>query len=117
MKEIFDVIVRLMRAGTRAYARKWSFLGVFGVVFLGSVSVLGALGLLPEAKSTSAPVVVLAADPQTANSPAPAAARELPTTIAIPAIDLSANIANPTTTDIKILDQQLLRTTNAYCPE
>ena len=45
MKEVIDVIVRLIRAGRQAYAKKWSFFGVFIVAFLASVTILGSLDL------------------------------------------------------------------------
>ncbi|MDP3938817.1 MAG: sortase [Deltaproteobacteria bacterium] len=112
MSKYIELTARLIQAGKRAYGRKWSFLGFFFVVFFSSVGVLGSLDLLPEVSSVS----VVAAPALTASTttsarveaPAPMVA-ELPTKIAIPAIGLSATIANPTTVDIKILDQALLK--------
>src|SRR3989344_2802191 len=47
MKGFITVIARLIQAGQRMHARKWSFLGMFAFVFLGSVFVLGKFDLLP----------------------------------------------------------------------
>ncbi len=112
MKGIANAIVRLIRAGKRAYARKWSFLGLFAVVFLGSVSVLAQSGLLPEASAgPTAPTVALTRSEAAIASTSVAVSNvpELPTKISIPAIGLSAPIANPDTTDVAILDGELLK--------
>lgn len=103
MSGVIDLTVRLIRAGKRTYARKWGFLGVFVVVFLAHVGMLGSIGLLPEASSARA---AAASAGRTATS-TPVAA-EMPTAIAIPAIGLSAGVANPMTTDVSVLDQALL---------
>lgn len=111
MERIVDYIVRLIRAGKRAYARKWSFFGTFLLAFFTSVSLLGQLDLLPEPSSTSATSSLVLADTRStvsADASTPAAVSELPIKIEIPAINLSASIVNPTTTDISILDQNLL---------
>jgi len=109
MKGIIDVTVRLIRAGRRAYARKWSFCWLFAAIFLGSVAVLARLDLLPEAPDI--PIVALIAnqpDAMAASALAPIVS-ELPTTIEIPDISLAAVIVNPTTTDIPSLDEKLLK--------
>jgi LPXTG-site transpeptidase (sortase) family protein len=109
MRGTIEFTVRLIQAGKRVYARKWNFLGVFAVVFLGSIFTLGQLNLLPEMSPSA---VVLAANPHLAantNVLAPIATVELPTKIEIPAINLAATIANPTTTDVAVLDQKLLK--------
>jgi len=101
---------RLVEAGRQAYARKWSFLGVFAVAFLGSVVILASLDLLPQMRP--APVVAAAAgtaSQSSADSAKSIDVIELPTKIEIPAINLSATIANPTTTDTETLDGDLLR--------
>ena len=103
MKKIVDIVVRFIRVGRRVYTRKWSFLWLFAVAFLGSVSVLAQADLLPEA-----PLIVV----EKINTPAPAVAvtvSELPTKIEISHINLSANIMNPTTTNIAALDTELLK--------
>ncbi|HQT82569.1 MAG TPA: sortase [Candidatus Paceibacterota bacterium] len=104
MKELVALAVRLIRAAKRAYARKWSFLSVFVVVFLGCVIILGQLGLLPDAPPADvAPVVSVS------RTVLPAGVPEFPTKIEIPAINLTATIANPTTTNIDALDTLLLK--------
>ncbi len=101
-----DFTVRLIRAGKRAYARKWSFLGIFAAIFLGSVFILAKLDLLPETLSAPvAPTVTLASS----TNPAPIVGTEFPTSIAIPAIKVAASIANPDTTNVSTLDNLLLK--------
>ena len=114
MKRTIDLTVRLIRAGQRAYTRKWSFFALSVCVFFGSVLVLGQLDLLPDvspALAASNGTAVVSANSvvraSTVTSPAVISA-ELPTKIEIPAINLSATIANPTTTNIEVLDQNLL---------
>ncbi|OGG92624.1 hypothetical protein A3G63_00040 [Candidatus Kaiserbacteria bacterium RIFCSPLOWO2_12_FULL_52_8] len=61
MDKIVEFTVRLVGGTRLAYARKWSFLGLFAVVFIASVFVLAVFDLLPNAPSTSitnAPVAV-----------------------------------------------------------
>ncbi len=97
---------RFVRAAQKSYARKWHFLGLFGIVFLGSVALLARLDLLP-----SAPVAPQASlDASTvahATSPAPTEP-QLPVSISIPSISLSATVADPTTTNLDALDALLL---------
>ncbi len=111
MRGIIDITVRLIRAVRRVYTRKWSFLWLFFVAFFGSIVMLGQLDLLPEmSRSAVAPTVTLTANrSDTARASTPATAIvELPMKIEIPKINLSAIIVNPTTTDIKALDTELL---------
>lgn len=111
MERLIELTVRLIRAGKRSYARKWSFLSVFVVVFLGSIIVLSGLDLLPETPSTDAALATVSIPDVTvsANVSKLVAIAELPTRIEIPSINLSATIANPTTTTIEVLDEKLLR--------
>jgi LPXTG-site transpeptidase (sortase) family protein len=107
MGKSIEFAARLIQAGKRGYIRKWLFLAVSVVVFLVSVVALAWLDLLPEASTTLA----VSASPgivPTTTTPEPIIA-ELPTKIAIPAIGLSANVANPTTTDVEVLDNALLK--------
>lgn len=104
-----NFIVRLIRVGKRAYTRKWSFFGIFVIAFLGSVNMLAALDLLPQAPLTAVLATANPITPQYARGQEPVAVVELPTRIEIKAIDLSATIENPTATDAAILDQGLLR--------
>lgn len=106
-------IAQLVGAGMRIYARKWSFLVLFGVIFFASVYVLARLDLLPEVvQVSSVSHVTLLASPIIAIG-APASVRtsysELPASIAIPAIKLVATIANPDTTNVEVLDSLLLK--------
>lgn len=103
---LIPLAVRLVRAGTQAYARKWSFLALSVFVFFGNVVVLAALDLLPDLPK-SAPVAPLVV--ASTVTPAPVVVSELPVKIEIPSINVSATIANPTTTVVEVLDQDLLR--------
>ena len=105
MSEIAEFTARCIRAAAQAYERKWSFLGVSVAIFAGSLFTLSALGLLPSTRA-AAPEVVLGAAPVASSTPVMRA--EDPVKIVIPTIGLSATVANPVTTDIKILDQNLL---------
>ena len=111
MGGIIDVIVRLIRAGRRAYARKWSFLWLFAIAFFSSVAVLGQMDLLPEKPVVAvAPVVTLTAnksdDVKIDNIQT---VPELPAKIEITKINLSASVVNPTTAGIEALDKELLK--------
>jgi LPXTG-site transpeptidase (sortase) family protein len=108
MGKIIDIVVRLIRAGEQAYAKKWSFFGLFVFAFFGSVIMLGNLDLLPNATSVSAEAVATPTVSLSAHKTVPTIAVELPMKIEIPAIGLAATIANPTTTNIEVLDQGLL---------
>ncbi len=102
MRWFIDFAVRLIRAGERVYARKWSFFGLFAVVFLVSVIVLGTSGLLPEVSSENkSKTTSIVAQPQIAT--------ELPIKIEIPKINLSAVVVNPTITTVAVLDKELLK--------
>lgn len=106
MKGIIDFAARLVRAGRLAYTEKWSFLLLSAIVFFGSVVALGTLDLLPEispridAKENKSGATSARIQSQTA--------AELPTKIEIPEISLSATVANPATTDVAVLDRELL---------
>ncbi|OGG64686.1 hypothetical protein A3J11_01105 [Candidatus Kaiserbacteria bacterium RIFCSPLOWO2_02_FULL_55_12] len=106
MQRSIEIIVRLIQAGQRAYARKWSFLGFFLFAFFGSVIILGTLDLLPEAKARDVSPLVAA---EGLDVPAQTDRVELPAKITIPAIGLMAAVVNPTTTAIAALDQELLK--------
>jgi len=106
MRGIIEFTVRLIQAGRRAYAKKWSFFSMFVLTFFGSVAVLGALDLLPQAKPAADAVAV---QPAATTAPTSVAAVELPTRVEISALGLVATVANPTTTDIAVLDAELLK--------
>lgn len=94
----------LVHASQKAYTQKWGFMVVFGLVFFTSITTLAALDLLPE--TTVAPsenIPTLVAAPIAAVTVA-----ENPVGIEIPSIGVEATVANPTSTDIKVLDDALL---------
>ncbi|MCR4275997.1 MAG: sortase [Candidatus Parcubacteria bacterium] len=112
MEQIVDFTVRLIRAGKEAYAKKWSFFGVFFFMFFGSVVVLAQLGLLPNTTPAPIEAAAIVAAPkvsQSARTSEPIASAELPTKIEIPAINLAATIENPTVTTVAVLDGGLQR--------
>ncbi|HUY62461.1 MAG TPA: sortase [Candidatus Paceibacterota bacterium] len=112
MVSVIRIVARLIRAGKRAYGRKWSFLVISVFVFGAGVAVLARLDLLPDPAAPAAPAVALSSDVLVAagtRAPAPAAGAEFPVKISIPSIALSAAIANPDTTNIDALDQLLLK--------
>lgn len=104
MRRIVDYIVRLIRAGRKAYERKWSFAILFAMVFLASVAMLARLDLLPQVPSVSAGAAAVSAETKVSRAPVVA----LPTKIEIPAINLSATVENPATTAVATLDEALL---------
>lgn len=106
MGKIVEHTARLVGASKKAYAKKWSFFGLFLLVFFGAVVTLGRLDLLPSVKGAGDTLLV-----QEKVSAAVAAPDvvELPTKIEIPTINLMTVIANPTTTDIATLDGELLK--------
>lgn len=110
MEWIARLIAKIVRAAQRAYERKWVFLPIFAFVFFALVALLGRLGLLPAAEAARTPTASSAQAPT-----APVAEHgepvfsEAPRLIRVPAIGLSATIANPDTTSIPALDALLLK--------
>lgn len=111
MQGLISLFAWLARAGIQIYARKWSFLSLFCVMFFAMVLILARFDLLPEVKQvSSAPQSILSASPHIATSTrTPPSRVEFPTSIAIPALKLAATIENPNTTDIATLDKLLLK--------
>ena len=113
MKGFINLIAWLARAGVKIRARKWSFLGLFCVLFFAMVFILARLDLLPEmAQVPSVARVTLSTSPRIAANtrvPLPAPRVELPISIAIPALNLAATIANPDTANVATLDTLLLK--------
>ncbi len=105
---LVTLTAKLAMAFGRAYARKWTFLAAVLFVFFTSFSMLSALDLVPE------PIVAkkenLTANALTSVKTTP----ELPVRIEIAAINLSADIANPTKTDVATLDKALLTSAVRY---
>jgi len=106
MEWLITSTVRLLAAVKRVMERKWSFLGIFAVVFLGIVFVLAQYGLLPEASPEKA---TLPTNSSTTVSSKPIVSVEEPVKIEIKKISLVADIANPTSTKAEILDTDLLK--------
>lgn len=108
MEKLINSAAWFIRAVQRAYIKKWSFIALSAFVFLVNVAMLSHLDLLP---SVALPNEIASAASQStaavANVSLPEVV-ELPIKIAIPSIKLLATIANPTTTDIEVLDHELL---------
>ncbi len=99
--------VKVIRASARAWSRKWSFLAAFLVVFFASFSTLAALDLVPEA-----PVKVVeeaSVAPRALTASVALAAPENVTRVAIEKIDLNVTVENPSSTNVAVLDDALLR--------
>ena len=95
----------------QVFARKYSFVAAFTVVFFLTFSVLQALDFVPEeiAKDEVMKENLTASVAETV-----VAAPELPTRIEIPAIGMDAEIANPTSTNVAALDRALLKSAVRY---
>lgn len=111
---LVTALIRLIRAAKDTYARKWTFLAAFLVVFFLTIVVMAKLDLLPDASKADAdastPTVTVSSSPLVAAAAsAMPAVGELPTKIAIPSINLSVSVANPESTDIDVLDNDLLK--------
>ncbi|MBU6320992.1 MAG: sortase [Patescibacteria group bacterium] len=107
------VLVNGIRASRRAWGRKWSFSGLFLVIFALMVLLLARLDLLPDPPAAAADggaaagsAAATIAATTTAVSPA---VPEAPVKIEIAKIGLSATIADPATTDTNVLDALLLK--------
>lgn len=85
------------------YARKWTFLALSFVIFGVTIVALSSFDLLPDGMTGSAPALT---DSQKAAESAGTVV--LPERIEIPKLKLSATVANPTTTNADVLDQDLL---------
>lgn len=96
---------RAVRTFGQVYERKWTFLAAFLFVFFVSFSVLSVFDIVPEPIVAKEPTQ----ESLTASvSETLAKKAELPMRIEIPAIDLEAEIDNPTSTDVATLDEALL---------
>lgn len=94
----------------KAYSKKWSFLVAFLAVFFMSFSVLVSFDVVPEApKVAETPTVSLAASPLVATGVTPKGQGDLPVRIEIPSVGVKATVANPSSTDIDVLDAALLK--------
>lgn len=95
----------------KVFARKFSFVVAFTLVFFVTFSVLQAFDLVPEeiAKEEVRSAKLTASVAETI-----VAAPELPSRIEIPAIKMDAEIANPTSTNVAALDRALLKSAVRY---
>ncbi|KND51065.1 MAG: hypothetical protein AB202_01480 [Parcubacteria bacterium C7867-007] len=105
---IIKVAASSVQAGQKVSAKKWSFLVSFALVFLTSYSTLVALDLVPEAPVKVATSLTASAVQAVTTKP------ELPTKIEIPSIKLSVTVSNPESTDVAVLDRELLKGTVRY---
>ncbi len=106
MNRIVDSTAQLVVYVIRAYSRKWSFLGVFALIFMSSIVALAQFDLLPEARP--APVKDSFVVASTITPVAPARV-ELPIRMEIPSLNRTATVENPETTNIEALDKELLK--------
>ncbi len=95
------VTVGLITISRTAFTQKWSFLGVFLVVLLGTTSTAAYFDVLPNTERAPAALPAVAVAASKTNP-------ELPTTIEIPSIGLSVPVSNPTSTSVSVLDTALL---------
>lgn len=122
-----DFIARLITDARIAYARKWTFLGVFAFIFIGCVYVLGRLDLLPErgllSGTQTAAVMVSNNQKRTQVASAGEAGTasivaqtvvEKPVKVSIPSLNLSVSVSNPVTTNVEALDALLLKGSVRY---
>lgn len=86
-------------------AKKWSFLAFAFVIFGTTVLALSGLDLLPDTSKTGTQAPVLTEQQQQSEV---AGAAVLPEKISIPKINLSVTVANPTSTNAQVLDNDLL---------
>jgi len=106
-----NTAAQLVHASRTAYTQKWSFVGVFAWVLLVSVGVAGKLDVLPEPAKTEA----IATNTQAVvTMPVVTTSPELPTKLEIPSIGLSQTVSNPNSTDVEVLDHELLTGTVRY---
>lgn len=102
--------VGFIKAVQKAYTKKWSFLVAFLAVFFMSFSVLVSFDVVPEMPvERDAPAVSLVASPLVATGVTPVGEGKLPVRIEIPSIGVKASVANPTATNIEVLDRELLK--------
>lgn len=106
MNRIVDFTAQLVVHVIRAYSRKWSFLGVFALIFMSSIVALAQFDLLPETRP--APIKDSFVAVNTVAPVAPARV-ELPVRMEIPSLNRTATVENPETTNIEALDKELLK--------
>jgi LPXTG-site transpeptidase (sortase) family protein len=85
--------------------RKWTFFVLAFVVFGATVMVLSSFDLLPDNSLSGTTTPTLSDSQKQAEA---VGAQVLPEKIEIPKLKLTATVANPTTTNADVLDQDLL---------
>ncbi len=116
MAWIVKIVVWIVCASKRAYARLWVFFAFTAVVFFAFVVILAHFGLLPDSptqKPIKASKVTLQTSPLVSNESATTRSvkkfvKELPVKIKISKINLAVNVSNPDTTNADRLDKELL---------
>ncbi len=110
MDRAVHIAAAFVRASRKAWAYKWRFSALFVLMFIGSLWLLSQLGLLPDPPKPAPPMTVATSAPSvTLSTSAPQQSPEEPVKITIPAINLAANVSDPTTTNLEVLDQLLLK--------
>jgi LPXTG-site transpeptidase (sortase) family protein len=109
MNEAARFTAELVRKTRQAYAKKWSFLGLFVLILLTSVLVLGWLDLLPDSPSTAVESESQPAKLEATTTLIAPVVVEAPVRIEIASLGLAATIENPETTNATVLDKLLLK--------
>ncbi len=107
MQKATTAIARIIRALYMIYARKWSFLAVFSVLFFSALISLARYDLLPEKVVVTEVVPTAKASPLVENSDVVRRKGAFPVSLAVPSRNISVTVANPTSTDIGVLDAAL----------
>jgi LPXTG-site transpeptidase (sortase) family protein len=96
----------------RIFSRKWSFLGIFIIVFFISFTALASIGIAPRGLTleNAFPGIVdtLIVPIEDSGITLPKGEGELPVKIEIPAIGIETSVANPESTKVADLDRALL---------
>jgi len=110
-----SLVKRVLKAARRAYTKKFTFVGVYFLVFFFGLVMLQELGVAPYQ------LIAVAEDraplPQQVGehiSVPQAAIGQMPKKIEIPKVGIEASVENPETTDIAALDEALLSGTVRY---
>lgn len=91
----------------RIYDHKWSFAAMFTFVFFLSASALLLVGVTPSGFRLS-DTTKLIVPPNSTPASVAVQKGELPVRVEIPVVGIKANVSNPSTTNIEVLDQDLL---------
>lgn len=123
---LIHVTAKAVRAAQKASTKKWSFFGMFALVFFASFYILQDLDLVPnppkiaEAQTNDAPAVTLSSSPLVAQAPTAGVLSsdvlasplftskgEAPVSISIPSLNRTVSVSNPQTTNVEKLDEAL----------